>query len=77
MSIKKILNDKKSSLVISVVFGLGIISLLYACTGDDCKDYIGPKKNTLKDIHRVNGKCVTFEEKSVKCDDNKKKLHIK
>ena len=76
MSLKRILNDKKSSIVLSIVFGLGIISLLYACTGDECNKFIGPKKASLTDIYKVNGKCVQFEEQSVKCDDNKKKLLI-
>tara|TARA_Y100000748_G_C15473422_1_gene479740 strand:+ start:708 stop:941 length:234 start_codon:yes stop_codon:yes gene_type:complete len=76
MSIKRLLNDKKSSLVVSVLFGIAIVSLLYACTGENCKDFIGPKKSTLKDIHKVNGKCVTFQENSVKCDSNKKNIPI-
>lgn len=76
MNIKRLLHDKKISVVLSVVFGLAIISLLYACTGDDCKDFTGPKKNTLDDVFKVNGKCVKFEERSVVCNDNKKKLQL-
>lgn len=76
MNIKKLLHDKKISVILSIVFGLAIVSLLYACTGDDCKNFIGPKKNTLSDVFKVNGKCVKFEEKSTKCDPNKKKLEI-
>ena len=76
MNIKTLLHDKKISVVLSVIFGLAIISLLYACTGDDCKDFIGPKKNTLGDVFKVNGKCVKFEEKSIECNENKKKLKL-
>ena len=76
MGIKRVFYDKRSSIVLSIVFGLGFISLLYACTGDDCKSFVGPKKSTLNDTFKVNGNCVKFEERSVKCDATKKKLHI-
>ena len=36
MSIKKLLYSKNSSLLISILFGIGIISFIYACSGDDC-----------------------------------------
>ena len=77
MNIKKLLHDKKISVVLSVVFGLAIVSLLYACTGEECQDFVGTKKNTLDDVFKVNGKCVKFQERSVQCNDTKKKLHIK
>ena len=76
MNIKKLLHDKKISVVLSIIFGLAVVSLLYACTGDDCKNFVGPTKSTLNDIFKVNGTCVKYEEKSVKCDDKKKKLTL-
>tara|TARA_Y100000389_G_scaffold168516_1_gene174205 strand:+ start:298 stop:531 length:234 start_codon:yes stop_codon:yes gene_type:complete len=76
MNIKKLLHDKKLSVVLSIVFGLAVVSLLYACTGDDCKDFTGPPKNILGDVFKVNGKCVKFEEKSVECNNNKKRLKL-
>ena len=74
MSIKKLLQSKNSSLLISILFGIGIISFIYACCGDDCILYRGPKKSELDKTFRMKDRCMKYDMNLVKCDNTKKQL---
>ena len=76
MSIKKLLYSKNSSLLISILFGIGIISFIYACSGDDCILYTGPKKSELDKTFRMKDRCMKYNMDLVKCDSTKKQLNF-
>lgn len=76
MSIKKILYSKNSPLLLSILFGIGIISFIFACSGDDCIDYKGPNKDELEKIYRSKDNCMNYKMNLAKCDNSKKQLNF-
>jgi hypothetical protein len=76
MSIKKILYSKNSPILISILFGIGIISFIYACSGEDCIVYKGPKKEELDKIYRMKDSCMKYNMNLVKCNNNKKQVEF-
>jgi len=74
MSIKKILYSKNSPILISILFGIGIISFIYACNGEDCIIYKGPKKDELNKIYRMKDNCMKYDMNLVKCNNKKKQV---
>lgn len=74
-SIQRIFYSKHSSLVLSILFGVSIMCILFACNEDSCvHSYVGPKVAEMKKIFRSGDKCIKYVEKSVACDKNKKKV---
>ena len=74
-SINRIFYSKHSSSVLSILFGVSIVCILFACTEDSCvHSYVGPKVSEMNKVFRSGDKCVKYVEKSVECDKNKKKV---
>lgn len=73
-SIKRIFHSKHSSLVLSIILGMGLVCILFTC-GDDCvKGYVGPKVSEMNKVFRSGDKCLKYVERNVECDKNKKKI---
>ena len=70
MGINTFLKDKRSSVIFSLIFGMGVISL-FMRTGDDCKSFVGPSKEDLDGVFRKNGQCLKYEQHAVDCDKKK------
>ena len=74
-SINRLFYSKHSSLVLSILFGVSVVCILFACSDETCvSSYVGPKVSEMNKIFRSGDKCVKYVEKSVECDKNKKKL---
>tara|TARA_B100000401_G_scaffold162914_1_gene108786 strand:+ start:10197 stop:10433 length:237 start_codon:yes stop_codon:yes gene_type:complete len=76
MGINTFLKDKRSSVIFSLIFGMGVISFVYACTGDDCKSFVGPSKEDLDGVFRKNGQCLKYEQHAVDCDKKRKTIPL-
>ena len=77
MLAKRLLHSNKSSLFISILFGVGVIAFLFACDTESCKyNYIGPKKNELDKIYRNKAECTKIKPVGVKCDSQKRQVNF-
>lgn len=74
--VKRLLYSKYSSLVISMLLGVSLISFIFACSGDNCKnDYVGPNIVDIDKTFRSQDKCMKYKSRSATCDNSKK--HVK
>tara|TARA_Y100000816_G_C26075196_1_gene565890 strand:- start:1203 stop:1436 length:234 start_codon:yes stop_codon:yes gene_type:complete len=76
MNIKNILYSKNSSFLLSILFGIGLISFIFACTGENCISFKGPEKEDLNKIYRSKDDCFKFDLNLVKCDDKKNQVNF-
>jgi hypothetical protein len=75
MGISRILYSKNSPIMLSIVVGIGIISLLFSCSDTNCEvEYRGPEKKDLNKVFRSANTCVRIEPKQAKCNNNKKNV---
>ena len=75
MRVKQLLHSKNSSMIISTLFGIAIVCVLFVCDDKNCNiTYVGPSKEDITKIFRKNNKCVKFEPVPVSCDKMKKSI---
>lgn len=74
--LKKILNSKSSSTILSIILGLGLASIFkMSCDSRSCLIY---KAADLEDknIIKYNEKCYEAKEKIEKCDSSKRIIDV-
>ena len=76
--IKKILNNNFSSIIISIILGIGLASLFKnKCTGDKCLKFKGPSLDNIKNtIYLFDNECYIFSEKAIVCDKKEKSIEF-
>lgn len=75
MNVKRLFYSRYSAIVISCLFGIGLISFLFACTHDSCKyNYVGVDSNDLKKIFRKHDNCIQYIPKQTTCSQTKAKV---
>ncbi len=74
--IKKILNSKSSSVILSIILGLGLASIFkMSCDSRSCLVYQGAD---LQDVNiiKYNEKCYEATEKIETCDQSKRIIDV-
>ncbi len=76
MDFKRILQDKKSKYIISIILGLGLASLFRkACHDRNCIVFKGASIDKVKDkVFSFENKCYSFEPTSVSCNSKVEKI---
>lgn len=72
MLLKNFINTKTGTIVISIIWGLGLACLFRkVCNDRDCIEYKAPNINYVKNtIWKFNNKCYKYDTKTVKCNKN-------
>jgi len=68
----KFLNTNEGSIIISIIWGLGISCLFKkVCNNKNCIIYKAPKENSiLNNIFKYKDKCFNFKKIKAKCSNN-------
>ncbi len=69
MFVKKMLNDKFGSIMISVILGLGLAAVFRrVCTGDGCIVVKAPNAKELTEhVYRIDASCYKYTPNVVPC----------
>jgi hypothetical protein len=69
--IKKVMNDRMGSVIISVILGLGLAALFRrACSGGSCVVIKAPNREDLKKyVYKVDDDCFKYTPYVVACRD--------
>ncbi len=74
--LKKILNSKSSSMILSIIIGLGLASIFkMSCDSRSCLVYQAADLEG-KNIIKYNDKCYEAKQKAETCDNSKKIINI-
>jgi hypothetical protein len=74
--LKKILNSKSSSIILSIILGLGLASIFkMSCDSRSCMVYQAADLED-KNIIKYNDKCYEAKEKIENCDNTKRIIDI-
>ena len=76
MHFEKLLHSEVGKIFISVILGLGLATLFRrACNGRKCYNFVGPDYNNIKNKKfKFNGKCYSYDQHAVSCNNNKPHL---
>lgn len=74
--LKKILNSKNSSIILSIILGLGLASIFkMSCDSRSCLIYKAADLGD-KNIIKYNEKCYEAKEKIETCDSSKRIIEL-
>lgn len=82
IDIKRLLNNKYTKYLISILLGLGLASLFRkVCNGKNCYNFVAPSLKDLKnieqkEIYKFDNKCYSFIPEATYCNENKKIINI-
>ena len=78
MYVRRLLYNKYSPYVISVILGIGISCLFQkVCKDRNCLVFKAPSLDKIKDkTYKYNNKCYTFTSETMKCDPNKRIINF-
>jgi hypothetical protein len=74
--LKKILNSKSSSIILSIILGLGLASIFkMSCDSRSCLVYEAADLSD-KNVIKYDNKCYEAKEKMESCDNNKRIIDV-
>jgi hypothetical protein len=74
--LKKILNSKSSTILLSIILGLGLASIFkMSCDSRSCLVYQAAELED-KNIIKYNDKCYEAKEKMETCDNTKRIINV-
>ena len=78
MYVRRLLYNKYSPYVISVILGIGISCLFQkVCKDRNCLVFKAPSLDKIKDkTYKYNNKCYTFTSETMKCNPNKRIINF-
>ncbi len=75
MRVIRLIHSKRGGMIISAIFGIAIVCVLFVCDDKTCNiTYVGPSKDDITKIFRKNNKCVKYTPVPVSCDKMKKSI---
>ena len=78
LNVKRFVDSKEGIIIISFLLGFGLATLFRkVCNSRNCIVFKSPPLDELRtNTYQHNNKCYKFEENSIKCDKNKKKVKM-
>ena len=78
MYIKRLFYSDFGRILLSILLGFGLATLFRkVCNSRNCIVFKSPPLDELRtNTYQHNNKCYKFEENSIKCDKNKKKVKM-
>lgn len=78
MHLSKFVHTSTGRYVMSILLGLGLATLFRTiCKDKNCVIFNAPPLDEIDNkIYKHDGKCYTYKSSQVKCDPNKKSVHL-